>query len=161
MLNLSRAYLNDVDSIYSIKEIVDRYEVPASLIKLEITESAITNREEELIEIIRVIHELGFGVSLDDFGVGYSSLVAINNLNFDVLKIDKSFVDSIGTEKGNYLVSYTVNLAKNLGMKLIAEGIETKEQYEFLKELKCDVIQGYYFSKPISVEDFEKRLKGE
>lgn len=160
-VNLSRAYLNDVDSIYSIKEIVDRYEVPASLIKLEITESAITNREEELIEIIRVIHELGFGVSLDDFGVGYSSLVAINNLNFDVLKIDKSFVDSIGTEKGNYLVSYTVNLAKNLGMKLIAEGIETKEQYEFLKELKCDVIQGYYFSKPISVEDFEKRLKGE
>lgn len=160
-VNLSRAYLNDIDSIYSIKEIVDRYEIPASLIKLEITESAITNREEELTEIIRVIHELGFGVSLDDFGVGYSSLVAINNLKFDVLKIDKSFVDSIGTEKGNYLISYTVNLAKNLGMKLIAEGIETKEQYEFLKELKCDAIQGYYFSKPISVEDFEKKLKSE
>lgn len=160
-VNLSRAYLNDVDSIYSIKEIVDKYEIPTSYIKLEITESAITNREEELIEIIRVMHELGFGVSLDDFGVGYSSLVSINNLNFDVLKIDKSFVDAIGTEKGNALISYTITLAKNLGMKLIAEGIETKKQYEFLKALQCDAIQGYYFSKPLSVEEFENLLKGE
>lgn len=160
-INLSRAYLNDVDAIYSIKEIVDKYEIPPSLIKLEITESAITNREEELSEIIRVMHEFGFGVSLDDFGVGYSSLISINNLNFDVLKIDKSFVDAIGTKKGDYIVSYTIHLAKNLGMKLIAEGIETKEQYSYLKSLQCDVIQGYYFSKPICKEEFEKLLSKE
>lgn len=158
-VNLSRAYLNNVDSIYQVKKIVDSYGVPTSLIKLEITESAIANSEEELGDIIRVMHELGFTVSLDDFGVGYSSLFAINNLNFDVLKIDKSFVDAIGTKKGNYLVSYTIHLAKQLGMKLIAEGIETEEQYEYLSKLGCDTIQGYFFSKPLSETEFENILE--
>ena len=114
---------------------------------------------EELSNIIDMLHLLGFKVLLDDFGVGYSSLISINNLNFDVLKIDKSFIDTIGTEKGEYITKYNIELGKKLGMDIIAEGVETEEEYIFLKNQKCDMIQGYYFSKPLEASKFEELLK--
>lgn len=105
-----------------------------------------------------MIHELGFRVSLDDFGVGYSSIAAINNMDFDILKIDKSFVDAIGIQKGNRLIKYTISLAKDLGMGLVAEGIETEEQYDFLKQVDCDMIQDFYFYKLIEKNKFMAML---
>lgn len=158
-VNLSRAYLNSVDSIYHLKEILDQYKIESEYIQLEITESAIVDSEKELGNIIDTMHKLGFTVLLDDFGVGYSSLISINNLNFDILKIDKSFVDAIGTEKGDYIVKYTIGLGKKLGMDITVEGVETQEEYDFLKEQECDMIQGYYFCKPITGEDFAEMLK--
>ena len=158
-LNLSRAYLSDENAIYYIKNTLDKYNIPGDLIKLEVTESAIVDSEDKLEKIIEIMHKFSFRVYLDDFGIGYSSLSSINNLNFDTLKIDKSFVDTIGTEKGNRVIKYTIDLAKNLGMSLVAEGVETKEQYEFLKAEHCDVIQGYYFSKPLSANEFKEILE--
>ncbi len=157
-VNLSRAYLNNANSIYHVKKILDKYKIPSDYIQLEVTESAMVDSEEELGRTIETMHELGFKVLLDDFGVGYSSLISINNMQFDILKIDKSFVDTIGTNKGEHIVKYTITLAKSLGMKTIAEGVETKEQYDFLKEQECDIIQGYYFSKPLSGDDFKEKM---
>ena len=159
-VNLSRAYLNNANSIYSVKKILDKYGISSEYIQLEITESAIVDSEEELSNVIDTMHKLGFTVLLDDFGVGYSSLISINNLNFDILKIDKSFVDTIGTEKGNYITKYIIELGKKLGMDIIAEGVETEDEYTFLKKQKCDMIQGYYFSKPLPSEEFKEVLKG-
>ena len=158
-VNLSRAYLNNVNSIYALKRILDKYEISSEYIQMEITESALVDSEEELSNIIDMLHLLGFKVLLDDFGVGYSSLISINNLNFDVLKIDKSFIDTIGTEKGEYITKYIIELGKKLGMDIIAEGVETEEEYIFLKNQKCDMIQGYYFSKPLEASKFEELLK--
>lgn len=158
-VNVSRAYINDVSAIYYIKDVVDKYKVPPHLITIEITESAIIDNEEGLIKIIELIHELGFTVSLDDFGVGYSSLAAINNLNLDILKIDKSFIDTIGQVRGNQVLNYTIQLGKGLNMQLIAEGVESREQFSYLKDKNCDMMQGYYFSKPLPSKDYAEMMK--
>ena len=157
-INLSRAYLNNIDAIFQIKEILDKYDIPSKYIQLEITESAIVENEKSLTKIVEVMHRLGFKVLIDDFGVGYSSLVSIKDLNFDILKIDKSFVDAIGTEKGNHIIKYTVELAKSLSMDIVVEGVETEEQYTYLKTLDCDFVQGYYLFKPLPNEQFEELL---
>ena len=157
-INLSRAYLNNIDSILKIKEILDKYDIPCEYIQLEITESAVVDNEERLIKIVDTMHELGFKILLDDFGVGYSSLVSIKDLNIDILKIDKSFVDVIGTEKGNQIIEYTMDLGKKLGMNIVVEGVETEQQYTYLKTLDCDFVQGYYLSKPLPNEKFEELL---
>lgn len=157
-INLSRAYLNNIDAIFQIKEILDKYDIPSKYIQLEITESAIVDNEKSLTKIVEVMHKLGFKVLLDDFGVGYSSLVSIKDLNFDILKIDKSFVDAISTEKGKQIIKYTIELGKSLGMDIVVEGVETEEQYTYLKTLDCDFVQGYYLSKPLPNEKFEELL---
>ncbi len=144
-VNVSRINLLDSSAIYHLKKIADSYDIDPGLLQIEITESALAENEEELKKSIDLLHELGFSISLDDFGVGYTSLAAINNLNFDILKIDKSFVDSIGTTKGDRLIKYTISLGRDLGVKLVAEGIENEHQYEFLRQEDCDIIQGYYF----------------
>ena len=157
-INLSRAYLNNINAIFQVKKILDQYDIPSKYIHLEITESAIVDNEKSLMETVEVMHRLGFKVLLDDFGVGYSSLVSIKDLNFDILKIDKSFVDAIGTVKGNEIIKYTIELGKKLGMKIVVEGVETEEQYAYLKTLDCDFVQGYYLSKPLPNEKFEELL---
>ncbi len=157
-VNLSRAYLGNPNYLDHLQEIIQRYDIPNKYIHLEITESAIIDNEHLLNQMIEKMHKLGFKVLLDDFGVGYSSLTSINSLNFDVLKIDKSFVDSIGTQTGDCIVQYTIALGQNLGMEIVAEGVETQAQYEFLKQHGCQIIQGYYFSKPLSREDFIQLL---
>lgn len=158
-VNLSRAYLNSLNCIDHLKKILDRYEIPSHYIQFEITETCIVDSEQQLNEIINKMHALGFKVSLDDFGVGYSSLMSIHSLNFDTLKIDKSFVDAIGSENGNFIIEYTIGLGRKLGLEVIVEGVETKEQYEFLKKHNCDAIQGYYFSKPLPSEEFREILQ--
>lgn len=158
-INLSRAYLNNLNAIDHLKQLLDKYEVSSEYIQLEITESSIVDNEQQLNELISKMHRLGFKVLLDDFGTGYSSLMSINSLNFDILKIDKSFVDSIGNENGNFIIQYTVKLGRKLGMEVLVEGVENEEQYQFLKELDCDTIQGYYFSKPLPHQDFKELLQ--
>ena len=96
---------------------------------------------------------------MDDFGTGYSSLMSLEEIKFDTLKLDKSFVDAIGSERGEKLIVYTIQLAKSLGMEITAEGVETEEQYQFLKENECSNIQGYYFAKPMPAKEFEKLLR--
>ena len=123
---------------------------------MEITESALADNHTELLEAIQLMHQLGFAVALDDFGVGYSSLTALKHSQFDILKLDKSFLDELRTVKGDKIVLCIIELAKSLGMKIVAEGVETKEQYEFLKKHHCDILQGFYLGKPMESSAFIK-----
>ena len=158
-INVSRAYLNNTEIVYDLREILNKYSISPEYIQIEITESSLVKNEEMLNKIINEMHRCGFQVSLDDFGVGYSSLNAINNLKFDTLKIDKSFVDAIDSSSGKYILKYAINLGRSLGMEVVVEGVESKEQYDFLKENDCNTIQGYYFSKPLNKDDFEEILE--
>lgn len=157
-INLSRNYLDTMDCVDRLEKIINKYDIPKELIEFEITESALSRNEEKLKEIIDSLQDRGFKVLLDDFGVGYSSIKTISDIHFDTLKIDKSFVDEIGNERWENIIKYTIYLAKKLNMNLIAEGIETEEQYHFLLNCNCEVFQGYYFSKPMNSNDFSKLL---
>ena len=105
-------------------------------------------------ELIAEFKKADFSLHLDDFGSGYSSLATLNTLQFDTIKLDKSLVDYIGNYSGDCLLRHTIGLAHELGMHIVAEGVEVKEQVEFLKGLECDSIQGYYYSRPLPEKEF-------
>lgn len=157
-INLSRSYLGKVNLIDNLEKYIDRYKISKNLIQFEITESSLIGSEETLKDIVSTLHEKGFKVLVDDFGVGYSSIKTISYVNFDVLKIDKSFIDGIGEEKWQNIIKYTINMANTLGMEVVAEGVETEEQYKFLLECNCYMFQGYYFNKPMDSNDFSKLI---
>ena len=130
-----------------------------STIIFEITETAIINDIEDSVKALEIIHEMGIQIALDDFGTGYSSLTYLQRLPIDIIKLDKSFVWSIGSDDNKFFIVQTViDLAHNLGMKVVAEGVETLEQLEFLKKSGCDYAQGYYFSKPIEADAVYRML---
>jgi len=156
-VNISRVSLYYLNLVRKYKAIVDEYELATQHIQLEITESA-TIGNDEAVSLIEQFHREGFKMLLDDFGSGYSSLSALNMMHFDIMKLDKSLIDYIGDENGEKLLHYITKLGQNLGLEITAEGVETKEQVEFLQELHCDEIQGYYFSKPLQAEEFGKLL---
>lgn len=156
-VNQSRLHLNYDDYIWRLREIVDKYDIPYEYIELELTESVFTENAEKLLKIMHKLHEIGFKLSLDDFGSGYSSLNMLKDMPVDVVKIDKEFFsDTMNTSKGRAVISTVVDLANNLDMDVISEGVETKEQVEFLTEIHCAMVQGYYFAKPMPIDDFEK-----
>ena len=156
-VNQSRLHLNYDDYIWRLREIVDKYDIPYEYIELELTESVFTENAEKLLKIMHKLHEIGFKLSLDDFGSGYSSLNMLKDMPVDVVKIDKEFFsDTMNTQKGRAVISTVVDLAKNLDMDVISEGVETREQVEFLTEIHCAMVQGYYFAKPMPIADFEK-----
>ncbi len=160
-VNLSRKELYDKNLIKNILKTVDKYGINHDLIDFELTESATYDNRDMMIQILNELRSNGFRISMDDFGTGYSSLSLLKEMPLDTLKIDKSFVDNIGTVKENekdYIVlKYIISLAKNLSFTCLAEGAETKMQVDRLKMLGCEIIQGYYYSKPISIEEFEKK----
>lgn len=132
---------------------------PAHCLELEITESALMQREDEAIGILRHLHSLGVQIAIDDFGTGYSSLAYLKKLPVDVLKIDKSFVDYIPEQRDDREIASTIiAMAKNLGMKVLAEGVENSQQLEFLKSRACDFYQGYLVSRPLPPDEFEQFL---
>lgn len=157
-INLSRNYLDKPNFIETLEKYISIYKIPKNLINFEITESSLIQNEELLKNTISILHQKGFKVLLDDFGVGYSSIKSISDAKFDILKIDKSFIDGIGDEKWNNIIKFTINLSKTLGMKVVGEGIENEEQYKFLLDCNCDIFQGYYFNKPMNPEDFSKLI---
>ncbi len=159
-VNVSRAHFTREDLAEHICEIVDKYHVPHEVIELELTESAFFDDKEMLLSTVKKLRDVGFSVSMDDFGAGYSSLNSLKELSLDVLKIDADFfrgTDSL--DRGMLIVTEVINLAKKLNMKIVAEGIESREQVDFLKEQECDLIQGYYFAKPMPLSEFEKTYK--
>lgn len=159
-VNFSKQNFTMPDIGKRICNIVDNWSLPHELIEVEFTETAYNEDEEMLNKAIRVLNEKGFSASIDDFGNGYSSLSLLENLKFDVLKLDKSLIDTIlQKQQSKIVVSNIVRMAKELKMRIVAEGVETKETLNVLKELDCDLIQGYYFDKPLSQKEFEQRLK--
>ena len=138
--------------------LVEKYDVPPSLLNLEITESVLIDDSRFFMDIISRLKKYGFRIEMDDFGSGYSSLNALINLTVDVLKIDMEFLQKAkNEEKSKIIISSVVRMAKALGMTVITEGVETEEHIKFLSELGVDIFQGYYYSKPLYIDDFEKK----
>jgi EAL domain-containing protein (putative c-di-GMP-specific phosphodiesterase class I) len=140
-----------------IKNAIQRTNINSSLLELEITETVIMENISETAKILKNLKTLGITIAIDDFGTGYSSLSYLKKLPIDKLKIDREFIKNIPYDKDDISITKAIiNLAKSLGLKIVAEGPETKEHIEFLKEAECDIAQGYYYSKPVSFEDVEK-----
>ncbi len=161
-VNVSRVDMMNDGLVSDIKKIVEDAGIERSEFLIEITESAYTDDKSQIISLVNELRSEGFKIEMDDFGTGYSSLNMLTDLPFDVLKLDMVFVRNIHTDdRARKLVKFIMEIAEFLRVTTIAEGVELKEQYEILKEMGCDVIQGYYFSKPLPSEEFEKLLKGE
>ncbi|MDO5155075.1 MAG: GGDEF domain-containing phosphodiesterase [Eubacteriales bacterium] len=160
-VNISRAHFTQEDLAEHICQIVESSGAPKELIELELTESAFFEDKDMLIHTVEKLKKMGFSVSMDDFGAGYSSLNSLKDLQLDVLKIDADFFRGReeNEERGSLIVSETIHLAQNLGMTTVAEGIESAEQVEFLAESGCDLIQGFYFAKPMPIADYEKKME--
>lgn len=157
-VNVSRAHFTEEDLAEHICQIVDEYKVPHEFIELELTESAFFDDKAILLNTVKKLKDYGFMVSMDDFGAGYSSLNSLKELPLDIIKLDAEFFRNINDiDRANLIVGDTITLAKKLGMKIVAEGIETREQVDFLANQDCDLIQGFYFAKPLPVNEFEKR----
>ena len=159
-VNISRGSLESDTLIYVIEQLKNKYNVPADLIHFEITESAYSGEQDKLIERIEKIRELGFKIAMDDFGSGYSSLNILKDLTIDILKLDMGFMRrSKNTDKGQIVIESVVGLAKKLNFIIVAEGVETQEQADFLRETGCDIIQGYLYSKPVAEPQFLELIK--
>jgi EAL domain-containing protein (putative c-di-GMP-specific phosphodiesterase class I) len=159
-INISTVQLLDKYFLDKVKKALYDTGVESTKIEFEVTETAIIDNIEYSSEILNSLKELGFKVVLDDFGTGYSSLSYLNVLPIEVLKIDKSFIDDINLKESNKaLLDGIIKLAHDLKMEVIAEGVEDYVQLELLKEINCDVVQGYYFSKPIPYEYLEQEYK--
>ncbi|MBO4909497.1 MAG: GGDEF domain-containing protein [Lachnospiraceae bacterium] len=158
--NFSRKHLSNPNFVSDVINIVDEYKIPRSLIVIEVTETTTESDLIRLSECVREFRKAGFDVSVDDFGVGYSSMSMIKDVPFSEIKIDRSFIssDSI-SDRDMIMMKHVITLAEDLGMNTIAEGVETKEQIEILKKYGCLRAQGHYFDKPLSKEDFEKVLE--
>ncbi len=157
-VNVSRAHFSRDDLAEHIRGIVDAHKVPHEFIELELTESAFFDDKQVILNTVRKLKEYGFKVSMDDFGAGYSSLNSLKELPLDIIKLDAQFFREIDDKsRADIIVGDTIKLAKKLGMQIVAEGIETREQVDFLADQHCDLIQGFYFAKPLPVEEFEER----
>ena len=157
-VNLSTKQFKEVDLVDSIKSIIECYDIPHKNIELEITESLLMDDVINSVQILQELRDLGIRISIDDFGTGYSSLSYLKLIPTNVIKVDKSFVNNIeNSSKDVAIVSTIIHLAHSLGCDVVAEGVETEEQFNILKKNGCDFVQGYYFSKPLQKSDF--RLK--
>lgn len=156
-VNISRFSLYYSNVVEKYERIINYYDVDHKYVQIEITESAIIENTV-IVELIQKFLDAGFDILLDDFGSGYSSLASLNQMPFDTIKLDKSLVDYVGNENGEKLLKFIVQLVQSLGMKITAEGVEYKEQLDFLENLNCDDIQGFYFSKPLMLADFSAKL---
>ena len=156
-VNISRFSLYYSNVVEKYERIINYYDVDHKYVQIEITESAIIENTV-IVELIQKFHDAGFDILLDDFGSGYSSLASLNQMPFDTIKLDKSLVDYVGNEIGEKDLKFIVQLVQSLGMKITAEGVEYKEQLDFLENLNCDDIQGFYFSKPLMLADFSAKL---
>ncbi len=159
-INISARQLVHLDFIKTLKAMLKETECEALWIELEITESSILENPKLTISLLQQIKALGFYISMDDFGTGYSSLSYLKNLPIDKLKIDKSFITNIQNEPKNQIIVKTIIfLAKELGIDILAEGVETQEEVDFLVENKIDSIQGYYYAKPMPLNEIETVLQ--
>ena len=157
-VNISRVSLYYSNVVEKYESIIRSFDLDSKYIQLEITESA-TIDNNEIFNLLEQFHMAGFKLLLDDFGSGYSSLATLNCMHFDTIKLDKSLVDYIGDDNGEKLLNSITKMAQSFGMEITAEGVETVEQLMFLCNLDCDDIQGYYFSRPLPVKEYEECLK--
>jgi len=161
-INISAVQIKEWDFIDNVASIIKKYKVNTNSLKFEITESNSMEEIENSKLILKKLKDMGIKISMDDFGTGHSSLAELKKMMIDYIKIDKSFIDDLHVDASNELiVDAMISMAKSLKIQIIAEGVETKEQFEYLKANGCDYIQGYLFSKPIGEKELvEKFVKG-
>lgn len=158
-VNFSRMHLYDTELADKLWEITSKYGVASNLLEIELTETAFFDRRDALIFNMNKLRERGFSVSLDEFGSGFSSLNTLKDVYFDTLKIDKEFLsETTASERGQKVIKSVFALANSLKVQTVAEGVETAEQLEVLRENGCDIIQGYYFSRPLPEAEFDRLL---
>lgn len=157
-INLSRLDFQQKDIFEQITAIFEKYNVPKGAVHLEITESVMLDNVENFRPLFNRFKEAGFEMWLDDFGSGYTSLNVLKDYDFDVLKIDMKFLSSIDT-RSRMLISSVINMAKKMCIHTLAEGVETEEQVTFLRSIGCELLQGYYYAKPMCADDFESFLR--
>lgn len=154
-VNVSRRQIFNPNFLDMLLWLTQKYDIPHNLIGLELPEGVFIDNNDTVCGILEKVKKYGFILEMDDFGEGYSSLKMLQNVNVDVIKIDKGFLDKAVTKKGKIVLKHTIIMAKELNLRVIAEGVENKEQIDFLMEYGCDTAQGFYFSKPLSVDEFE------
>ncbi len=159
-VNLSRVTLNHPDLVSRIKLIVDEYRIPSEYIEFEITENVFVSDHETIAKTLNELKDMGFSISMDDFGSGYSSLILLKDLPIDVLKLDRHFLDADDANPNTYhIMKSIIDMSKSLNIKVVCEGVETTRQAQFLKDIGCEVGQGYLFAKPMPVKDFNDLFK--
>ena len=161
-VNVSRADVYQEDLPATMSSLVAQYGIEPRQLHLELTESAYTENPNQIIAVVDELRNRGFVIEMDDFGSGYSSLNMLNQVHFDILKLDMKFIQTETAKPGEMsIMRFVVNLAKWLNLSTVAEGVETKAQLERLRDVGCDYAQGYYFSRPLPVQEFEKLLAAE
>ena len=158
-VNFSRLHLNDDRFVPQMRHLSSKYGVDSHLLEVELTESVVFHNLQRAQSVLNNLHKYGFSVAMDDFGAGYSSLNVLKNLRFDRIKLDKEFLgDFENNPYAQHVIEGTVKMVKKLGIEVVAEGVETREQVDFLKQIGCDVAQGYFFSRPLKASAFEQML---
>ncbi|MGK0469069.1 bifunctional diguanylate cyclase/phosphodiesterase [Clostridium sp.] len=161
-VNQSRLHLHNPEYVDTLKSIIKKYGINPGVIELELTESAFACNMDIIFDITRRLHKIGFRLSIDDFGSGYSSLNMLKDVFIDVVKIDREFFnETLNTLRGKKIIKSIIMMSKDLGIETVAEGVETKEQVKFLREIGCDLAQGYYYAKPMPMLDFDDLLEKE
>lgn len=156
-INISRATLYCMDIHKRYSAIINEYDIDPKYIQLEITETVIKGGKD-IYELLNKFRDMGIKILMDDFGTGYSSLATLSMQCFDTLKIDKTLIDHIGSKNGETMLYHIILMGKQMGLHITAEGVEEKNQLEFLQDLKCDDIQGFYFSRPLPKNEYENLI---
>ena len=158
-VNISPVQFKRVDIFKIIQDTLKKYDLSGESLEIEVTEGLLLENDPNLMDQLNNINNIGVRLAMDDFGTGYSSLSYLRKFKFDKIKIDREFVKDYPENDDGTIAKTIINLSKSLDIKVIAEGAETEEQIDFLRENKCDQIQGYYYSPPVSAEEFEKLLR--
>ncbi|MBR6340860.1 MAG: EAL domain-containing protein, partial [Treponema sp.] len=158
-INVSRQHFKKLDIINYVKQLQEKYKIPPKYVEFEITETVCMADTAKAMKFIKTFHDMGFKVSMDDFGSGYSSLYLLSELPIDIIKMDKCFLQSdILQQKEKVIISNIINMTHELDITTLCEGVETSQQSEFLKSVGCDIQQGFYFSRPVTGEQIAKML---
>lgn len=161
-VNVSRIDFYQIGLVDTLESIVKKYDINPSSLHLEVTESAYSEDPVQIINTVNELRERGFIIELDDFGSGYSSLNMFNQMKMDILKLDMKFIQNeMAKPVDQSILNYIIGMSHGLGLSVVAEGVETKEQLERLREIECDYVQGYYFAKPMPKNEYESLLKAQ
>lgn len=160
MLNISPIHLNNVSFLQTLSDLLERYKLQKNMFVLELPERALTSGNDDVIRTVKTIAERGYTLCIDNFGGLHSPVNLLRDLPFTMVKLDRKFLtENSKNEEGETILRYLIAMAKELDLLVVTEGVETLEQVNFLTEIGCDVAQGYYFSKPVSLRDFDKLNK--
>ena len=153
--NLSKASFEDEPFMQEYMEVFQQFDIPKEYIEFELLESISMDNSDKLIKVVDTIHKAGFRCALDDFGSGYSSLGLLKEFDIDIIKLDRRFFLDLTNVKAKDIIAATIKLSHKIGATTVAEGIETAEQVQLLRDVGCDVIQGYIYSRPLPISEFE------